>query len=277
MPALLLLLALIVYPLLHGVAVSMFDTNLLNRWEFVGTRYLVETFTSARVWSTLGTTGTYAFLVVAGNLLVGTSLALLLNTSIRGRAWFRTALVLPWLFPEVVVALVWKWILNPLYGPLNHVLGLLGYSGEPIAWLDTPHGAMTGIVVASIWKGYPLVMIMVLAGLQSIPAELYEAVALDGAGKIRAFWHVTLPALRPVLLVVVILETVWYIKQFTIPWIMTSGGPVGATRLISLDIYQNAFQSFQFGRAAATAVLVFVVCLVISFVYRKVIRDDSGR
>jgi len=277
LPALLLLLGLILYPLVSGFVVSLFNTNLLNRWDFVGGRYFIESLSDPRVWQTLGTTFAYTFSVVAGNLVIGTGLALLLNKAMRGRAWFRAILILPWLFPEVVVALVWKWILNPVYGPLNYLLSVFGYHGPPIEWLDSPSGALAGVIFASIWKGYPLVMIMVLAGLQAIPGELYEAASLDGAGRARSFWSVTLPGLRPVLVITVILETVWYFKQFTIPWIMTSGGPVGATRLISLDIYQTAFGSFQFGRASAIAVIVFAICLAISFVYRRIIRDDNDR
>lgn len=277
LPVLLILLAFVLYPLVTGVVVSLFDTNLLNRWEFVGPRYFLESLGNPRVWQTLGTTFLYTFGVVAGNLVVGTFLAVLLNRAMRGRAWFRAILILPWLFPEVIVALVWKWILNPLYGPLNALLGVFGYSGPPIDWLNTPSGALAGVIFASIWKGYPLVMIMVLAGLQTIPGELYEAASLDGAGRIRSFFSITLPSLKPVLVIVVILETVWYFKQFTIPWIMTSGGPVNATRLISIDIYQTAFQSFQFGRAASVAVIVFLICLAISFVYRRIIRDDNDR
>lgn len=274
-PSAALLALLVLYPLINGIAVSFFNTNLINRWEFVGVDNFVSALTNARVWSSMLTTAIYTFGVVAGNLVVGISLALLLNTALKARAWFRAILILPWLFPDVVVALVFKWIVNPVYGPLNHILNLLGYGGPPIQWLDTPTGALMSIILASIWKGYPLVMVMVLAGLQSIPQDRYEAAALDGAGKIRSFWHITLPGLRPVLLIVIILETVWYFKQFTIPWVMTAGGPVGATRLVSLDIYQTAFQSFQFGRAAAIAVVVFVLCLVLSSVYRKMIKDDD--
>ncbi|WP_034661268.1 carbohydrate ABC transporter permease [Cellulomonas sp. KRMCY2] len=269
------MLVLIVYPLVNGFVLSTMDTNLVNRWEFVGGKYFVETLTQRAFWQRIGTTFLYAGAVVAGNLVVGTSLALLLNKAFRGRTVVRAILILPWLFPEVVVALVWKWIFNPLYGPLNHVLAIVGYSGEPIQWLETPSGALAGVIFASIWKGYPLVMIMVLAGLQSIPKERYEAAELDGAGKVASFIHMTLPGLRPVLLIVVILETVWYFKQFTIPWVMTAGGPMNATRLISIDIYRAAFESFQFGRAAAIAVLVFVIVLAITVVYRKAISDDD--
>lgn len=273
LPTLVLMLALIVYPLISGFVISLFNTNLLGQWDFVGLKYYASNLGSAQMWSHIGTTLIYTVGVVLGNLIVGTLLAVLLNRKMRLRVVFRAILILPWLFPEVVVAIIWKWLLNPLYGPTTQILEVFGYHGAPIQWLDTPVGAMAGIIVASVWKGYPLVLITVLAGLQTIPADLYEAVALDGAGKIRSFFSITLPSLRPVLLIVVILETVWYFKEFTIPWVMTSGGPVDATRLISLDIYQTAFQNFQFGRASSMAVIVFAICLAISFIYRRIIRE----
>jgi len=273
LPVLVLLLGLIAYPLVSGVVISLFNTNLLSQWNFVGLEYYISSLGSPALWASLGTTGIYALFVVGGNLVVGTFLALLLNRKMRGRVWFRAILILPWLFPEVVVGIIWKWLLNPLYGPTGQILGFFGYHGPTIQWLDTPVGAMVGVIVASVWKGYPLVLITVLAGLQTIPADLYEAASLDGAGKVRSFFSITLPSLRPVLLIVVILETVWYFKEFTIPWIMTSGGPVDATRLISIDIYQTAFGTFQFGRAASISVIVFVICLAITFVYRRIIRE----
>lgn len=273
LPALSALLLLIVYPLIRGIIISFYNTNLLAKWDFVGLKYYVSELSSGSLWSALGTTLVYTAFVVAGNLVVGTALALLLNGKFRFRTGFRAILILPWLFPEVVVAIVWTWLLNPLYGPTHQVMQFFGYHGPAIQWLDTPAGAMAGVVVASIWKGYPLVLITVLAGLQTIPNDLYEAASLDGAGKARSFRSITLPSLRPVLLIVVILETIWYFKQFTIPWQMTSGGPVDATRLISIDIYNTAFQNFQFGRASAMAVIVFLIVLAISFVYRRVIRE----
>jgi multiple sugar transport system permease protein len=273
LPALIILLVLIVYPLVSGFVISLFNTNLLAQWDFVGLKYYVSNFASGELWTDIGTTMIYTIGVVGGNLVVGTILAVLLNRKMPLRTVFRAILILPWLFPEVVVAIVWKWLLNPLYGPTTQVLALFGYHGAPVQWLDSPVGAMAGIIAASVWKGYPLVLITVLAGLQTIPAELYEASSLDGAGKIRSFFSITLPSLRPVLLIVVILETVWYFKQFTIPYVMTAGGPVDATQLISLDIYQTAFQDFQFGRASSMAVIVFAICLAITFIYRRIIRE----
>jgi multiple sugar transport system permease protein len=208
-------------------------------------------------------------------MVVGTILGILLNMKIRFRLFFRAVLILPWLFPEVVVALLWKWMYNPLYGLFNYILEGLHIINNPIPWLDDPSFAMLGVVIACIWKGYPLVMILILAGLQSISKDLYEAAEIDGSNTWQLFRHITLPGLMPVLLVTVILETVWWFKHFTILWLLTAGGPVNATSVISIEIYKIAFTDFRFGRASAIAVLVFIICFVISYLYRRFMADDD--
>lgn len=273
-PAMVLMGLLVAYPLFYGLYISFFDTNLVNKWSFVGTQFYERALTSESFLTSIATTVVYSLLVVVGTHVVGMALALALNR----RGWvvsvFRIILILPWLFPEVVVALLWRWIFNPIYGVLNHMLSTVGLIDEPVLWLEDPSLALPSVVLASIWKGFPLVMVLLLAGLQSIPGELYEAAAIDGAGKVKSFLHITLPGLTPVLVVTVILETVWWFKHFTIVWLMTGGGPVDATSVVSISIYREAFQNFNFGLAAAYAAIVFVICLAASAVYRKVIRDE---
>lgn len=275
LPAAFVMGMLIIYPLLYGFAISLFDTNLVNRWEFVGLEYFGRALTDPVFLKSISTTIFYSAFTVLGTMVLGTIFALLLNMKIRFRTFFRVVLILPWLIPEVVVALVWKWMFNPLYGVLTSGLAATGLPIEPIQWLEDPSTALSAVIMASIWKGYPLVMILILAGLQSIPNDLYEAGSLDGANRLHLFRHVTLPALAPVLLVTVILETVWWFKHFTIVWLMTSGGPVDATNVVSISIYRTAFQNFQWGQAAAFATIVFAIVLAASIVYRRVIRDNN--
>jgi multiple sugar transport system permease protein len=275
-PSLLVMLALIIYPLGYGLYISFFRTNLRNQWDFVGLKFYTQTLSDPDFIRSIGVTLLFAVLVVLGNLVVGTVLALILNTEMRFRTFFRAMLILPWLFPDVVVALIFKWIYNPLYGLLNYGLMSVHLIDKPFAWLDDPNLAFGAVVMSCIWKGYPLVMILVLAGLQSIPKERYEAASLDGAGPIKSFRYVTLPGLLPVLIVSIILDTVWWFKHFTIVWLMTSGGPIDSTKVVSIDIYRVAFQNFDFGRASAMAVIVFLICLLISIVYRRLIRDNES-
>ena len=265
---------LVLYPLIYGFVISLFDTNLINRWDFVGLEHFTRALTNPVFMKSIGTTVLYSGMIVAGTMIVGTVLALVLNMDIPFRTFFRVILILPWLFPEVVVALLWKWMFNPIYGILSQIFVTLGLTNEPIAWLEDPNAALFSVVIASVWKGFPLVMVLVLAGLQSISADLYEAASLDGANKLNLFRHITLPGLAPILLVTVILETVWWFKHFTIVWLMTAGGPIDATNIVSIAIYRTAFQNFQWGQAAALAAIVFVICLAASMVYRRVIRDE---
>jgi multiple sugar transport system permease protein len=271
LPGLAAMAALILYPLAYGLVISFFKTNLVNQWKLVGLKNYVDALQNPAFLKSLGTTVEYSAFTVLGTLLVGMVLALLLNQDFPGRTFFRVVLILPWVLPEVVVALLWRWMYNPLYGIVSYYGGKLGLGTE---WLEHPRSAMASIVVTSVWKGFPLVMVLLLAGLQGIGQELYEASALDGAGAIRSFRHVTLPGLAPVLLITVILETVWWFKHFTIVWLLTAGGPIDATKVVSISIYQTAFENFQWGRSAAMAVVVFVICLAASIVYRRVIRDE---
>lgn len=276
LPAALTLGLLVVYPLLYGAYVSLFNTNLVNRWDFVGFSNYLSVFTQSgfarSIWLTLQfTVGT-----VAGHLIIGLALALLLNLDLPGRAAFRAILIVPWLFPEVVVAMLWKWMFNPLYGIINHTLISIGVLAQPVTWLGDPSLAMPAVVVATIWKGYPLVMIMLLAGLQSIPNEQFESAQIDGANPLQVFRYVTLPNLRSVLMVALILDTVWWFKHFAMVWVMTQGGPVDATNVVSIDIYKTAFSSFSFGPAAAMAIVVFFICFILAGSYRFFIGENDA-
>jgi ABC-type sugar transport system permease subunit len=175
----------------------------------------------------------------------------------------------------VVVALIWKWLFSPLFGMFNYVLFSLDLIEKEVDVLGQPGPAFAGVVFVCIWKGYPIVMLMMMAGMKNIPYERYEAAAIDGANKWQQFLNVTLPGLMPVLLVASILETAWWFKHFTIVWLMTGGGPAGATELISVDIYLQAFTNFNFGRAAAESVIILFLLMVVSFIYSRVLRDES--
>lgn len=274
-PAMLVMLLLVVYPLVYGIYISFFDTNLLNRWDFVGFKFFAESLSDPGFLKSLLITVAYAILVICGHLIIGVSLAVVLASDIKYNVVFRVILILPWLFPEVVVAMIFRWIFDPIFGILNYLLLTVGVITTQVAWLDHPTWAFVAILGAAIWKGYPLVMLLALAGLQSIPKDRYEAAALDGAGRLLQFRYVSLPGLAPILGVAVILEFVWWFKHFTIVWLMTKGGPVDATNVVSIDIYRTAFQSFDFGRAAAMAVVVLFICILFAVIYRQMVPEDE--
>ncbi|WP_220446535.1 carbohydrate ABC transporter permease [Paenibacillus piri] len=275
LPSAIMMLLVIAYPIAYGFFVSMFDTNLMNRWNFVGFKYYWQAVTERDFLDKVLLTFKFTIMVVAGNFIVGTLLAVLLNRKIKGRAIFRLILILPWLFPEVVVALLWKWMFDPIYGLVNHVLVSAHLISEPIAWLSTASYALLAVVFVAVWKGYPLVLIFVLAGLQSISEDLYEAAEMDGATKWQSFLHITLPSLKTVLGTTLVLETIWWFKHFTIIELLTQGGPVNATSVVSIDIFKLAFTDFRFGQASALAFIVFLICFLISFVYRRLLSDET--
>ncbi len=269
------LVALVAYPLIYGVYISLFKTNLLNKWNFVGLKYYLQAFSSAKFLQTLVVTFEFTAFTVIGHFLIGILLASVLNMKLPGRTIFRAILLAPWLFPEVVVGLLWKWMLNSMYGIFNHFLMSLQITTEPISWLGNPTTALAAVVLVAIWKGYPLVMLLLLAGLQAIPEELYEAAEIDGASRGQVFRFVTLPGLKSILIITLILDTVWWFKHFTLIWILTQGGPVNATNVVSINIFKAAFESFRFGPAAAMAVIVFFICFGIGYVYRRILGDDD--
>ena len=276
LPCVIVLAVLLLYPFGYGIYISFFKTNLVNKWSFVGLKNFTDALVSPELYQSLGLTVKFTVLVVLGHFVLGIWLALLLNKDIRGRTFFRALLMLPWLFPEVVVASLWKWIFNATSGLLNSGLMQLGWITEPRSWLGSVDSALACVVFVCIWKGYPLVMIQMLAGLQSISKDLYEAATIDGANRWHTFRYVTLPGLRSTLVVTLVLDTVWWFKHVTMIWLLTQGGPGSATNSISIDIYKRAFEYFNYGSSAAIAVLVFIICVVISVLQRRVLRDGEA-
>ena len=274
-PALLALVALVVYPLLYGVYISFFKTNLANKWDFVGLKNYISVFSDGVFVKQLGVTLKFTAIVVLAHFIIGIFLAMLLNQSRPGITFFRTILVLPWLMPEVVIALIFKWIMNPLYGLLNYGMQLLGLSEGGVSWLGDTKYAFISVVLVCIWKGYPLVMVNALAALQSVSTDIYEAAKVDGANKIQTFFRIILPSIKPVLATTLILDTVWWFKHYTIVYLMTKGGPGSDTSIVSIEIYKQAFDYFNFGKAASMSVVVFFVCVIISKLYRRFLDNED--
>ena len=274
-PIVFMLAALIIYPMLYGFYISFFNTNLVTRWKFVGLRYYLDAFTETAFYQSVILTLGFMILVVAGHYLLGFILTGILIKESNGKTVFRVIFMLPWFFPEAVVALLFTWIMNPMYGILNSILRNLGIISSNISWLGNKSLAFPSVVFVCIWKGFPLVMTMILAGLQSISKDYYEAAELDGANKWNQFRYITLPSLKTILTTVLILDCVWWFKQYTLVYTMTAGGPGTATSLISLSIYGTAFNDLRFGKAAAWGIIVFVICYLINLVSKVVLNEDE--
>jgi multiple sugar transport system permease protein len=265
-PAMVLVLVFFFVPVVAGLLLSFTDFDLYaigapSSARFVGWRNYSQTLGNPAFWQALR--NTLYFVVAGAPLSVTVSLlaALLLNARrARMRSLFRTIYFTPVVTTLVAVAIVWRYLYHPRYGLLNHVLGGLG--AGPIDWLGNPHWAMPAIILLSVWKNFGYNMLIFVAGLQSIPEELYEAASIDGAGAWRRFLHVTLPGLAPTFLFVGVTTMIGYFQLFAEPYVMTQGGPLRATTSVVLMMYEEGFRWWRMGVAAAIAFLLLLVTLV---------------
>ena len=267
LPALALLAAVVLYPLVGALSTSLFRQSLvLPGRSFVGLENFRDVL-AQNFWPVLQNTLVFTVGSTVVPVVLGFALALALNTRLPGRAVLRGLFLFPWVIPGVVVSFVWLWIFNANYGLLNGVLVGLHIVDEPISWFSRPGTAMAAIVVAKSWASFPWIMVMLLAGLQTVPATLHEAAALDGAGALARFWHVTLPHLRGILGIVVLLEVIWNVQHFDMIYVLTGGGPAGSTTTFAVAVYDSAFKAFDLGRASALGALWLVLILALVIVY----------
>lgn len=253
LPLVLIMLVLILWPFINAILLS-FTTRSINRTEqFVGLRNYALLFTDSDFLSSVFNTVRFTFFSVTSKLIVGIVIALLLNSRIPFRNVLTGIMLLPWIVPEVVTAMAWRSIYDPIFGGLNPILRGLGLINRPVAWLAEPALAMPSVIAVNIWKGIPFFTMLLLAGLKAIDNEQYEAAEVDGATGWQRFRYVTLPGLRYVIAVTVLLSTIATFNTFGLVYLMTGGGPGGATRLYSILAYEKAIVGLRFGPGAAVA------------------------
>ena len=270
-PAIVILFALMVYPIGKVIQYSFYDNHIIApEPTFVGLKNFGDLLSLKAFWQTLGNTFFLTSISVIGHLVVGLLFAVLLNQPLHktARAVFRTILILPWIFTAVVVALNWQLLLNPL-GFVNYFLNSLGFTDRWIDWLGEERYAMFTLIVVNVWRGYPFLMISLLAGLQAIPGILYEAARVDGCNAWQGFRNITIPGLKPVLFSVGLLDTIWTFRLFPLVWLLTGGGPEQSTEVLATFTYRYAFVNFQFSKASAVAVILLVFTLVFTWFYLK--------
>lgn len=274
-PALAYIAVFVMVPLGRGVQLSFTDTRLINPQGggFVGLENYTELLTSERFWNSFFVTVLYTTAVVVFSLLLGTVAAVLINKPFRGRALTRALLTFPYATPNVAVALIFLWMYNQSSGVLNESLAVLGVG--QVGWLGDPDYGLFSVVLATLWKVTPFVMLVILAALQSVPEELYEASRVDGADVLSTFRAIVLPHLMPTIRVVALLMTIWSIRRFEIIFLLTGGGPVETTNTLVINIYQQAFQSQKLGMAAAIGVLGLLLSLLVTVAFFVVDRRAS--
>jgi multiple sugar transport system permease protein len=267
-PAILLFLILIAYPLVQSIYLSLHATSTLTlEGGFVGLENYHRLLVDPTFWISFRNTLVWTVGAMALQIVLGLAFALMLHGSLIGRSLARGLVLFPYLLPTAVAVLVWQWLFNDLYGIINHLLLSAGLISRPIAWLSRMPDAMISVILVGAWKFFPFVVIAVLARLQTIPEHLYEAAKIDGASGWSRFWDITLPQLRGVLVIVILLRSIWDFKEFDLIYLMTGGGPGIGTQTLPIMVYRDAFPLLSLGRGAAVAVLMMIVMLGFFFLY----------
>lgn len=276
-PGLALLAAVVVYPLITALITAFFTQSLVEPGrEFVGFQNIVDILTGD-FFPLLQQTLVFTIGTTVAPFVVGFGLALALNSRIRGAKVMRGLMLIPWLIPGVVVSFLWMWIFNANYGVLNAVLQGIGLIDEPQAWLANPTTAMVAVIVAKTWQSFPWMMVMLLAGLQTVPIELHEAAEIDGAGTIRRFFSITVPQMRGIIGLVLLLEFIWNFQHFDIIYVLTGGGPAGSTQTFATAVYETAFDGFDLGHAGALGLLWMILLMGLVVVYVRMSEKGEKR
>ena len=276
-PGLALLAAVVVYPLITALITAFYKQSLVEPGrEFVGFQNIVDVLTG-EFFPLLVQTLVFTLGTTIAPFVIGFGLALALNTRIRGAKVLRGLMLIPWLIPGVVVSFLWMWIFNANYGVLNAALEAVGLIDSPQAWLANPTTAMIAVIVAKTWQSFPWMMVMLLAGLQTVPIELHEAAEIDGAGTIRRFFSITVPQMSGIIGLVILLEFIWNFQHFDIIYVLTGGGPAGSTQTFATAVYETAFDGFDLGHAGAIGLLWMILLMALVVVYVRLSEKGEKR
>ncbi len=270
-PALLHALIWIGLPVVAALVLSLTSYDVLTPPEFIGLDNYFEAFGDPVFRRAMGNTAVYAFFTVPVAMAIALVIAVMLNTKLRGRAVFRTAIFLPQVTATIAVALVWLWIYEPRNGLANALLSFFGLSGQN--WLSSTSWAMPSVIVVGIWQGIGLKMLIYLAALQGLPRELFEAAAVDGASRLRQFFSITVPLLRPATFFVFVTSVIGAFQSFDQIYILTDGGPANTTTMMTYEIYKSAFREFRMGYACAQSLILFVVLALLTLTNRRLTRS----
>ncbi|MGN7385022.1 Inner membrane ABC transporter permease protein ycjO [Chlamydia abortus] len=267
---------ILIYPMISGIISSFFTQHSLTASDrtFAGLDHYRALFSDSIFTGAFWNTVIWTVGVVVGQYLIGLAVALLLNEEIPGRGIFRSLILIPWIVPMIAAGLTWKWIYSSQFGILNYVLMKLGIISGPIDWVGDSAYALYSVLAVSVWKGIPFVAVVLLAGLQAIDREMYEAANISGANLWQRFWYITLPSLKGVSLVIVTLTIIWSFNQFDLVYLMTKGGPSNSTQLIPVYSYLNAFNFFKMNYAAAISTIGVLMLSVFAIFYLKKNKED---
>ena len=270
-PALLVLAMLVFYPLVYTFVLSVTDPA----GNYVGLENFRAMLDNRLTSRTLQNTFVYVGFSIVFQIILGTAVGILLNARFWGRSGVRALIVVPWVIPGIVAATTWAWMFHTEFGIINYMAQSAGVVDAPVGWLTNPSTVMPALIIVNVWKMFPFVAIMVLAGLQAIPEDLYEAARIDGAKLHHEIFFITLPHLRPVLASLTLLLAIWGLNAITIIYAMTGGGPANRSIILPIQIFRQAFEFFQFNQAAALSVMFLLITGVLMVVYVTVFAEKE--
>jgi multiple sugar transport system permease protein len=275
-PAFVLILGLILYPVAYSIWLSLLEKHsFFPQEKFIGLENYLYLWTDEEFWTSFWLGTVYSFWTIVLQLILGVGAALILNESFLGRGLVRGIVLFPYMIPTIVAVILWKWLLNDTYGVVNYWLLALGIVHDPISFLGTDH-IMLSTIVMSVWQFFPFVLLSVLARLQTIPEDLYEAAKVDGATPVRRFLHITLPQIRGILFVVILLRSIWMFTKFDTVWLMGEGAGAGRfIRTLPVYAYMRTLTYYQAGLGAAIAVIMFAILVVCTVIYFGLFREEA--
>lgn len=276
-PTLLLLVVLMLLPIVMVIVYSFFNNVIMNKNpQLIGFGNYVEILTDKNFHIAIKNTIFFTLASVVFHMVIGLAFALLLNTKMLSsitKSLFRVVYILPWVFTAAIIAILWRLLLNP-NGIINYILQTVGFISEKMEWLGNKNTALYALTFINIWSGYPFFMVSLLAGLQGISVDLYEAATVDGANTIEKFLFVTIPQLKPIIVSMAMLDCIWTMQQFPLVWMTTGGGPIRATEMLSTFTYKLAFSKYEFSLASTSAVLMLIISMCLAFIY---VRNQKAR
>jgi multiple sugar transport system permease protein len=275
-PAALLLVLVVGFPILRTIQLSFYHYKLSQVWKnrFVGLQNYAELLQDPRFWNAAWNTLVFIIGVTSGIFLIGLTMALIMHRQFRGRGVVRSLILIPWAMPPIIVSRTWSWIFDGLYGIANYILMSLGLISKNIPWLNEIPQAMIAVQISAVWRGAPFAALLLLAGLQTIPTELYEAADIDGANTWQKFARITLPSLKSTIGITLIFTTLGAFKSFDIIYGMTRGGPMESTETMMLYAQMHLFTFLRFGYGSTSVLIIVLFCLLFSIVYIRGLKIE---
>lgn len=273
LPALGLRAFTVLYPMVATFTYSFMDYNQITRTKaFIGLQNYLNILGDLNIHSSIRFTFLFTFLSILLHIMIGVALALVLNIRFKGRKFLRSVVLLPWAIPAIVAGIAAQWMFNDTYGMINDLINRL--VEFKLAWLVNPFSAQFAVIIVDVWKDTPFFAVLILAGLQGIPHELYESARIDGANGFNIFWRIILPSIRHLIITLTIFFTLWRLTSFDLVYAMTQGGPGSATALMSYRVFVEAFKNLNFGYASSVAMVLFLSLVIVSligfFIQKKV-------